>query len=121
MAAFIEITANHELNPAIMPFFQDISEILRFEDLPRKGRRIKLVQLDPQLYLRATETAVTVPKEWTTFLFWAWSENVFKSEKKLSLGERLRAIRTKIVASGIPLLDQAEIEKEKLLRRGGIE
>lgn len=35
------------------------------------------------------------------------------------LGERLRAIRAKIVASGEPLLDEAALEAEIAERRGG--
>ncbi|ARV63399.1 hypothetical protein BZZ01_32890 (plasmid) [Nostocales cyanobacterium HT-58-2] len=41
--------------------------------------------------------------------------------KKPQLGERLRQIRTKIVASGVPLLTQDEIEKEIASRRGGLQ
>ncbi len=35
------------------------------------------------------------------------------------MGEKLQAIRQKIVASGEPLLSPEEVEKEKLERRGG--
>lgn len=38
-----------------------------------------------------------------------------------SLGERLRQIRGRIVASGTPLLNREELEKEVASRRGGIE
>jgi hypothetical protein len=41
--------------------------------------------------------------------------------KKPPLGERLREIRSKIVASGKPLLNANEIEKELADRRGGIQ
>ena len=41
--------------------------------------------------------------------------------KKPPLGERLREIRSKIVASGKPLLNADEIEKELADRRGGIQ
>ena len=40
--------------------------------------------------------------------------------KKPPLGERLREIRSKIVASGKPLLNADEIEKELADRRGGM-
>jgi hypothetical protein len=38
---------------------------------------------------------------------------------RTTLGERLLAIRAKIVASGAPLLDPDEIDKEVAARRGG--
>ncbi len=41
-----------------------------------------------------------------------------KSANKTPLGERLRQIRARIVASGKPLLDEDEIEKELASRRG---
>ena len=41
--------------------------------------------------------------------------------KKPPLGERLREIRSKIVASGKPLLNADEIEQELAIRRGGIQ
>ncbi|MFO5491568.1 MAG: hypothetical protein ACLBM6_03255 [Cuspidothrix sp.] len=41
--------------------------------------------------------------------------------KKPHLGERLREIRSKIVASGKPLLNADEIEQELAIRRGGIQ
>ena len=41
--------------------------------------------------------------------------------KKPPLGERLRESRSKIVASGKPLLNADEIEKELADRRGGIQ
>lgn len=40
---------------------------------------------------------------------------------KASLGERLRQIRSRIVASGEPLLSRDEIEKEIASRRGGLQ
>ncbi len=43
------------------------------------------------------------------------------SAKKTPLGERLRQIRSKIVASGKQLLDEDEIEKELASRRGGLQ
>jgi hypothetical protein len=41
--------------------------------------------------------------------------------KKPPLGERLREIRSRIVASGKPLLNAEEIEQELAIRRGGIQ
>ncbi len=43
------------------------------------------------------------------------------SVNKTTLGERLRQIRSKIVASGKHLLDEDEIEKEFASRRGGLQ
>ena len=43
------------------------------------------------------------------------------SGNKIPLGERLRQIRSKIVASGKQLLDEDEIEKELASRRGGLQ
>jgi hypothetical protein len=43
------------------------------------------------------------------------------SANKTPLGERLRQIRTRIVASGKNLLDEDEIEKELANRRGGLQ
>lgn len=43
------------------------------------------------------------------------------SGDKIPLGERLRQIREKIVASGKPLLDEEEIAKELASRRGGLQ
>ncbi len=43
------------------------------------------------------------------------------SANKTPLGERLRQIRSKIVASGKHLLDEDEIEKELVSRRGGLQ
>jgi Protein of unknown function (DUF2281) len=43
------------------------------------------------------------------------------SASKTPLGERLRQIRSRIVASGKPLLNEDEIEKELASRRGGLE
>jgi hypothetical protein len=46
---------------------------------------------------------------------------VKNSVHKASLGESLRQIRAKIVASGEPLLTQDEIVKEIASRRGGLQ
>ncbi|NJL64464.1 MAG: DUF2281 domain-containing protein [Methylacidiphilales bacterium] len=46
--------------------------------------------------------------------------HVKNSVNKASLGENLRQIRAKIVASGESLLTQNEIEKEIASRRGGL-
>ena len=43
------------------------------------------------------------------------------SVNKASLGERLRQIRSRIVADGEPLLSRDEIEKEIASRRGGLQ
>ena len=43
------------------------------------------------------------------------------SANKIPLGERLRQIRTRIVASGKHLLDEDEIEKELASQRGGLQ
>jgi hypothetical protein len=43
------------------------------------------------------------------------------SANKIPLRERLQKIRTKIVASGKHLLDEDEIEKELVSRRGGLQ
>jgi hypothetical protein len=43
-----------------------------------------------------------------------------KQPKQTELGQRLRQIRTKIVASGETLLDKEEIEQEVINRRGGL-
>ena len=43
------------------------------------------------------------------------------SPKKPPLGERLRQLRAKLVASGEPLLTPEEIEKEIASRRGGFQ
>ena len=43
------------------------------------------------------------------------------SANKTPLGERLRQIRARIVASGKQLLDEDEIEKELASRRGGLQ
>jgi hypothetical protein len=37
------------------------------------------------------------------------------------MGQKLRAIRQKIVESGIPLLNEAELAQEIATRRGGVE
>jgi hypothetical protein len=44
-----------------------------------------------------------------------------KNAAKIPLGERLRQIRETIVASGKPLLNEDEIEKELASRRGGLQ
>ncbi len=49
------------------------------------------------------------------------SLNELKQPKKTELGQRLRQIRNKIVASGEPLLDREEIEKELVSRRGSLQ
>ena len=46
---------------------------------------------------------------------------VKNSVNKASLGERLRQIRSRIVADGEPLLNRDEIEKEIASRRGGLQ
>jgi hypothetical protein len=43
------------------------------------------------------------------------------SANKTRLGEGLRQIRSKIIASGEPLLSRDEIEKEIASRRGGLQ
>jgi hypothetical protein len=43
-----------------------------------------------------------------------------KQSNKTELGQRLRHIRAKILASGEPLLNQEEIEREVINRRGGL-
>jgi uncharacterized protein YaaR (DUF327 family) len=48
------------------------------------------------------------------------SLNQQKQPKQTKLGQRLRQIRTKIVASGETLLDKEEIEQEVINRRGGL-
>jgi len=45
----------------------------------------------------------------------------YNSVDKIPLGERLRQIREKIVASRKPLLDEEEIAKELANRRGGLQ
>ena len=49
------------------------------------------------------------------------SLNEQKQPKQIELGQRLRQIRTKIVASGEPLLSREEIEQEVINRRGGLQ
>ena len=44
-----------------------------------------------------------------------------KQSQKTELGQRLRQIRAKIVASGEPLLNREEIEQEVINRRGGLQ
>lgn len=40
---------------------------------------------------------------------------------KTTLGDRLRNLRSQIVTSGEPLLNQAALEQELVSRRGGVE
>ncbi|MFQ4145975.1 DUF2281 domain-containing protein [Chlorogloeopsis sp. ULAP02] len=47
------------------------------------------------------------------------NQHEVKSKFKPSLGKRLREIREEIVASGVPLLNWEEVEREKAERRGG--
>ncbi len=47
--------------------------------------------------------------------------NLDKQLKKTEPGQRLRQIRAKIVANGVPLLNREEIEKEVISRRGGLQ
>ncbi len=47
--------------------------------------------------------------------------NEQQQSKETKLGHRLRQIRTKIVASGEPLLNREEIEQEVISRRGGLQ
>jgi hypothetical protein len=42
-------------------------------------------------------------------------------ELEESLGDRLRSLRTKIIAAGEPLLNQDALEQELASRRGGVE
>lgn len=49
------------------------------------------------------------------------SLNEQKQPKQTELGKRLRQIRNKIVASGEPLLEREEIEKELVSRRGSLQ
>ncbi|MDJ0746497.1 MAG: hypothetical protein QNJ32_24470 [Xenococcaceae cyanobacterium MO_167.B27] len=49
------------------------------------------------------------------------SLNKQKQPKQTELGQRLRQIRAKIVASGEPLLNREEIEQEVINRRGGLQ
>ena len=49
------------------------------------------------------------------------SLNEQKQSKQTELGQRLRQIRAKIVASGEPLLNREEIEEEVINRRGGLQ
>lgn len=46
------------------------------------------------------------------------SLNEQKQSKQTELGQRLRFLRAKIVASGEPLLNREEIEQEVINRRG---
>ena len=48
------------------------------------------------------------------------SLNEQKQPKQTELGQRLRQIRAKIVASGKPLLNRKEIEQEVINGRGNI-
>ena len=49
------------------------------------------------------------------------SLNEQKQSKETELGQSLRQIRTKIVASREPLLNREEIEQEVISRRGGLQ
>ena len=49
------------------------------------------------------------------------SLNEQKQSKETELGQSLRQIRSKIVASGTPLLNREEIEQEVISRRGGLQ
>ena len=49
------------------------------------------------------------------------SAPVAASAAQPSLGDRLRNLRSQIVASGEPLLSQAALEQELASRRGGVE
>lgn len=49
------------------------------------------------------------------------SLNEQKQPKQTELGQRLRQIRAKIVASSEPLLNKEEIEQEVINRRGGLQ
>ncbi len=49
------------------------------------------------------------------------SLNEQKQFKETALGQSLREIRAKIVASGEPLLNREEIEQEVISRRGGLQ
>ncbi len=49
------------------------------------------------------------------------SLNEQKQSKPTELGQRLRQIRAKIVASGEPLLNREEIKQEVINRRGGLQ
>ncbi len=42
-----------------------------------------------------------------------------KTKPKSNLGQRLKAIREEVVASGVHLLNEAEIEQERRERQGG--
>ena len=44
-----------------------------------------------------------------------------KQPKQTELGQRLRQIRAKIIASGEPLLNKEKIEQEVINRRGGLQ
>lgn len=60
--------------------------------------------------------------EFVEFLhFKTVNSEILTHETKAQLGEQLRLIRAKIVASGEPLLNQDEIEKEIASRRGGLQ
>ena len=48
------------------------------------------------------------------------SLNEQKQPKQTELGQRLRQIRAKILASGEPLLNRDEIEQEVINRRGNL-
>ena len=47
------------------------------------------------------------------------SQQKKRTKSTSNLGKKLREIRQEIIASGIPLLTEIEVEKEKAARRGG--
>jgi uncharacterized protein YaaR (DUF327 family) len=49
------------------------------------------------------------------------SLNEQKQPKEIELGQRLRQIRAKIIASGESLLNREQIEQEVINRRGGLQ
>jgi hypothetical protein len=55
-------------------------------------------------------------------IVWMIEEQVARSERKLSpLGRRLLDARRRIEQSGVPLLDDCGLEREKAERRGGVD
>ncbi|MBD2387896.1 DUF2281 domain-containing protein [Cylindrospermum sp. FACHB-282] len=59
--------------------------------------------------------------DFVEFLHFKTIDHPLTQKTKTPLGERLRQLRTKIVASGAPLLTQDDIEKEITSRRGGLQ
>lgn len=49
------------------------------------------------------------------------AESVSSEVSPVSLGDRLKQLRQHVVDSGVPLLNEAELEAEVADRRGGIE